>query len=72
MKYDTPDVRQIGLNDGAKSLEVGIAAGDWFVCSQLNYGGNRKRVTQGMKYATPEDMGLQRSEVVMSLQKAPK
>ena len=70
MKNDTPDVRQIGLNDGAKSLEVGNAAGNWFVCSQIDYQGNKKLVTQGMKYANPEEMGLQRSEVVMSLQKA--
>ena len=70
MTDDTPDVRQIGLNNGAKSLEVGVRAGNWFVCSQTNYGGNKKLVTQGMKYNSPEDMGLQRSEVVMSLQKA--
>ena len=70
MNKDTKDVRQIGLNNGAKSLEVGISAGDWFVCSQTDYGGNRKRVIQGRKYLTPEEMGLQRSDVVMSLQRA--
>ena len=70
MKNDTPDVRQIGINDGAKSLEVGNAAGNWIVFSQIDYGGHQVRVTQGMKYANPEEMGLQRSEVVMSLQKA--
>ena len=70
MTDDTSDVRQIGINNGAKSLEVGVAAGNWFVCSQLHYQGNRKLVTQGMKYANSEEMGLQRSEVVMSLLKA--
>ena len=69
MTDDTPNVHDDGLNSGAKSLIVGSEAGNWFVYPQINYGGNGKPVSQGKHYANPHEMGLQPSEVVLSLRK---
>ena len=70
MTDDTQSVKDIGFGNGVKSLIAGSGAGNWLVYPQIKYGGNGKTITQGKRYASPEEMGLEATEVVMSLKKA--
>ena len=70
MKEDTPDLIANGLPNGARSLKVGNAAGDWKVFSEVNYGGFDGYVKHDMDYRNPADMGLPRDRPVMSLKRA--
>ena len=69
MKEDTPDLATIGLPNGARSLKVGSAAGNWEVFPENHYGGVRGYVKQGLDYSNPQQMGLQRNQPVRSLRK---
>ena len=69
MTDDTPNVGDVGLCNGAKSLIVGSGAGNWLVYPQIKYGGKGKSVSPGKNYASPKEMGLEATEVVLSLQK---
>lgn len=69
MKEDTPDLTAIDLPNGARSLKVGNAAGDWHVFTEVNYGGDRGRVKEGLNYRNPQEMGLHRDKPVMSLKR---
>ena len=70
MTEDTSDLTAIGLPNGARSLKVGNAAGDWKVFSDVNYGGFDGFVKHDMDYRNPADMGLPRDRPVMSLKRA--
>ena len=69
MKEDTPDLTAIGLPNGARSLKVGNAAGDWQVFTAVNYKGIPGYVKQGLNYRNPQEMGLPRDNPVMSLKR---
>ena len=69
MKEDTPDLTAIGLPNGARSLKVGNAAGDWHVFTDVNFTGIEGYVKQGLNYRNPQEMGLPRDKPVMSLKR---
>ena len=69
MKEDAPDLTAIGLPNGARSLKVGNAAGDWQVFTAVNYKGIPGYVQQGLNYRNPQEMGLPRDNPVMSLKR---
>ena len=69
MKEDTPDLIANGLPNGARSLKVGNAAGDWQVFTEVNYNGIPGYVKQGLNYRNPQEMGLPRDNPVMSLKR---
>ena len=69
MKGDRSDFAANGLPNGARSLKVGNAAGDWNVFTGVNYTGIEGYVTQGSNYRNPQEMGLPRDQAVMSLKR---
>ncbi|PFX11953.1 hypothetical protein AWC38_SpisGene24163 [Stylophora pistillata] len=65
---DEADVKAIGLPLGARSLQVGSDAGDWYVYPKINFQGQPGRVDQGKDYPNPKEMGLHHHPV-MSLKR---
>ncbi|XP_068716516.1 uncharacterized protein [Montipora foliosa] len=65
---DVPDLTKT-LPNGANSIQVGDAAGNWQAFVNVNYGGAHVQLNAGQLYNDPGQMGLNTS--VKSIRKSP-